>query len=256
MSYQSTDAQAEFSRWSEGYDRDLLQVFFFNPTHKMLLAELTAADRRILDVGCGTGDYVELADKHDGQFFGIDYAPEMIRQAKERFAGHNQRHLFAVASGEHVPYADNTFDLAVGMGYIEYFPDPAVPIRELRRVLKPGGTLVMQSFKWQMWSHFRRLVWQPLRGAVKGNGQDGLPSSWVNNKYGRRQLDALLGAHGFRNVGHVHNNFHVFPTRVRLRFPRAYMRLSEWIGRTTPNALGFLAVNYVGKYRLEKNDAS
>ena len=48
----------------------------------------------------------------------------------------------------------------------------------------------------------------------------------------------------------------MFPGRIRSRFPRLYIRLSEAMGRTVPGLWGFLAVNYIGKYVLEKDGTS
>jgi SAM-dependent methyltransferase len=157
--------QGQNGTWSGYYDgaADLKTYNFFTRREAVLeLLRRDGAYPRILDVGCGTGDYVEVAQQHDGSFFGIDYAHGMIRQAAERIPGH----LFVVGSGEHLPYADGSFDLVMAMGYIEYFRDPAVPMRELRRVLKSGGTLVLQSFKKDLFGELDRLVFNPLEHAA------------------------------------------------------------------------------------------
>ena len=57
MAYDKADARREFERWSRGYDRDLLQHLLFKPAHNMLLDALSAADGRVLDIGCGTGQF-------------------------------------------------------------------------------------------------------------------------------------------------------------------------------------------------------
>ena len=208
---------------------------------------------RLLDVGCGSGDYEPVAARHQSAYFGVDFSRTMIIQATEQIDGHGERNLFLVGSGETLPYRDDSFDLVLAMGYIEYFHDPYPAILEIRRILKPGGVLVMQSFKWELFGNLKRFA-----KALVGRSKDlpaHLPASWVDRKYSRRQLDRILRGFGFARLESTFNNFHVFPGRLRSRFPGLYIRLSEAMGRTLPALWGFLAVNYIGKYVLETPDA-
>lgn len=252
------DETAKTGTWAGYYDGsvdvDFRSYNFF--TRREAVVRLLDADGtfpRILDVGCGTGDYAEVAARHNGSFWGIDYAPEMVRQASQRIPGHGKHNLFVCGSGDALPYGDDSFDLVMAMGYIEYFERPSVPISEIRRVLKPSGTLVMQSFKKDLCGRIDKGIIVPLKKLL-GRKIAGpkLPSTWVNHKYSRRQLDALLRPHGFSPVAHVYNNFHVVPPFLMIRYPRFYVRMSQRINRCCPNLFGFLAVNYIGKYRLEK----
>src|SRR6516165_8555132 len=61
MTYQTSEACREFDRWSGRYDRDVLQLLFFRPSHRMLLASITNSDERVLDIGCGTGIFATAA---------------------------------------------------------------------------------------------------------------------------------------------------------------------------------------------------
>ena len=252
------DETAKEGTWAGYYDGsvdvDFRSYNFFTRRDAVIkLLDEDGTFERILDVGCGTGDYVEVAARHNGSFWGIDYAPEMVRQASERIPGHGERNLFVCGSGDELPYRNDTFDLVMAMGYIEYFERPDEPISEIVRVLKPGGTLVMQAFKKELCGQLNEYVIKPVKKMLgrKITGPK-LPPTWVNNKYSRGQLDRLLRPHGFTPTKYRYNNFHTLPAPLMIRFPRLYVRLSERINACCPNLFGFLAVNYIAKYVLDK----
>ncbi len=254
---------AKSGTWAGYYDRDAdlkTYNFFTRRDGVMKLLEGDGTYERILDVGCGSGDYFCVAERHSGQFFGIDYAPAMIREAVERFPGHGKEHLYLVGSGTELPYRDNTFDLAIALGYIEYFREPSVPMRELQRVIKPGGTLIMQSYKKDLFGELDRFVLEPMKNVAKavlgrkGNKADlGLPPDWYDKKYSKRQLDSLVRDYGFERTDYLFNNFHVYPAHWMLRRPRRYIEISERISHKNPKSWGCLAVNYIAKYTLHKD---
>ena len=216
---------------------------------------------RVLDVGCGSGDYKEIADRHNGTFFGIDYAPAMIRKACERFPGQGESSLFLVGSGAELPYADDTFDVVMALGYIEYFTDPHAALAELQRVIKPGGLLVLQGYKKDLFGELDRFVFDPLRAVLrKIRGRTAqkayLPPDWFDAKYNKGQLDALCKPHGFTAERWLFNNFHVFPAFLTVRWPERYIRWSEKLNYGNTDRWRWMAVNYIAKYRLNKPAAA
>lgn len=256
------DEQASTGRWASYYDGAQTAKTYNFFTRRASVVRLLAEDGRfgrILDIGCGTGDYAEIAHAHDGMFYGVDFSPQMITQAVDRVSGHGARHLFLVGAGDRLPLADRSVDLVLAMGYIEYFRDPGPPIVEIRRVMKPGATLVMQSFKWELFGNVRRHGLEPLRRRRRGSGgQQGAPSvlppDFVDRKYSKRELDELLLRFGFRLRHGTYNNFHCLPSGLRSLFPKLYIHASELMAKT-PSLWGFFAVNYIGKYVLENPSA-
>lgn len=239
--------------WAGYYDRrpDSRTYNFF--TRRAAVLDLLADEgelRRVLDVGCGTADYAPLAERHRATYVGVDFSLSMLLQARERTGEESGRHLFAAGAGDLLCLAEDSFDLAVAVGYIEYFDDPAATLEELERVLRPGGVLLMQSFKWDLLGRLRRSVGWMLGG--RRGADPRLPPDWVDRKYSGRELDVLLGRHGFERVDYTYNNFYLLPEVVRRRWPRLYISLSEAIGRHAPRLFGFSAVNYLGKYRLRE----
>jgi 2-polyprenyl-3-methyl-5-hydroxy-6-metoxy-1,4-benzoquinol methylase len=96
-----------------------------------------------LDAGCGTGTLSRwLADKH-ARVFAVDASAEMVRVASavpDSSAGIEYRTVQTIAN---LPSADATFDGALCSSVLEYVPDPAACMTEFRRVLKPGGVLMV-----------------------------------------------------------------------------------------------------------------
>jgi len=106
---------------------------------------------RILDLGCGPGvSTFALGERigPDAEIVGIDLASQMIKRAR----AHHQAdfaHLsglrFEVADATELPFADHSFDVAVGHSFLYLIPDRVAVLREVRRVLAPGGTLVLME---------------------------------------------------------------------------------------------------------------
>jgi SAM-dependent methyltransferase len=95
--------------------------------------------RAVLDAGCGAGRYSRWLTDQGATVTGLDASPEMLRLAEARVP----EATFAVADlGEPLALPDDAFDVAVAGLVLHYLRDWAPTLRELHRVLKPGGSLV------------------------------------------------------------------------------------------------------------------
>jgi SAM-dependent methyltransferase len=102
--------------------------------------------KRILDAGCGNGRYSRFLLRHadsDALITSFDLSPHMLRRARERL--HSARVSHAVADLTRLPYADASFDAVVCGWVLEHLPDPRPGLRELARVLRSGGKLLLLS---------------------------------------------------------------------------------------------------------------
>lgn len=106
---------------------------------------------RVLDLGCGPGvSSFALAERigADAEIVGIDLAGRMIARAR---AHHRREHShlgnvrFEVADATALPFAEHSFDVAVGHSFLYLVPDRVAVLREIRRVLAPGGVLVLME---------------------------------------------------------------------------------------------------------------
>jgi SAM-dependent methyltransferase len=101
------------------------------------------ADSRALDVGCGPGWATRLMADYarHGRVTGIDISDEMVRVARESSASY-QNVDFEVANAEQLPFAGNEFTHAFSMESLYYYNNIPKALKEIHRVLKPGGLFV------------------------------------------------------------------------------------------------------------------
>jgi len=100
----------------------------------------------VLDVACGTGNSAIPAARRGAIVTGIDIAPNLLMQARERAAAERLNILFDEADAERLPYADGCFDAVITMFGAMFAPRPGIVAAELARVLKPGGLLAMGNW--------------------------------------------------------------------------------------------------------------
>lgn len=102
--------------------------------------------RRVLDIGCGAGQELRPFLNDPAAFgVGIDVAPSAGRAARALFAANDpdRRVAFARAGAEHLPFADASFDVVICRLALPY-TDNARAVREMARVLRPGGALFLK----------------------------------------------------------------------------------------------------------------
>jgi ubiquinone/menaquinone biosynthesis C-methylase UbiE len=102
--------------------------------------------KRILDAACGNGRYSRFLLRHadaDAVLTSFDLSPRMLLRARARVRSERVTH--AVADLTRLPYADGSFDAVVCGWVLEHLPDPRSGLRELARVMQPGGKLLLLS---------------------------------------------------------------------------------------------------------------
>jgi len=97
---------------------------------------------RVLDAGCGAGVVAIALAEAGHNVSGIDIAPRMIERAVQEAELRGLSCDFRVGSADALPYRDAAFDAVVAMGLLANLPDDRAALREMLRVLKPGGLLM------------------------------------------------------------------------------------------------------------------
>lgn len=118
------------------------------PTNRLAVDELNLpAKAAVLDIGCGTGAALRhaAATVTEGGLIGVDPVPRMIEIAKQRTVGHpaSARIEFRLGSAEKIPLGDASSDFVFAFDSIDHWRDIRQGLREIQRVLAPGGTLAV-----------------------------------------------------------------------------------------------------------------
>jgi len=101
---------------------------------------------KVLEIGCGLGTDGAQFAKAGADYTGVDLTDAAIALAKKRFDLFHLPGTFRVADAEQLDFADNTFDIVYSHGVLHHTPDTAGSIREVHRVLKPGGRAVVMLY--------------------------------------------------------------------------------------------------------------
>jgi ubiquinone/menaquinone biosynthesis C-methylase UbiE len=112
----------------------------------VILTELALSpDDSLIEVGCGGGALLSEALKSGCRAAAIDHSPDMVRLAQEvnHDAVVDGRLDVRQVNADHLPFPDATFTCATMTGVLGFLPDPIAALREIRRVLSPGGRLVV-----------------------------------------------------------------------------------------------------------------
>jgi SAM-dependent methyltransferase len=145
-----TDAQAAatYDAMAEDYDAALVRgekhynSLYERPAIISMLPDV--AGKRVLDVGCGSGPLSDWLASHGAEVVGFDTSASMVRLADEKGI---ERASFRVADlTQPLDFlSDRSFDVAVASLVMHYLRDWVEPLRELRRVLRPSGQLILST---------------------------------------------------------------------------------------------------------------
>ena len=108
-------------------------------------AEFVNASDNVLECACGTGAISAAVAEKCSFLTATDYSDGMLRKAKKKLA-HCKNVRLEKADITRLSYADNTFDKVVAGNVIHLLPDPAAALKELGRVCKPGGLLIIPTY--------------------------------------------------------------------------------------------------------------
>ncbi|MGP0069971.1 MAG: class I SAM-dependent methyltransferase [Isosphaeraceae bacterium] len=149
MSYDKVQADQEFRRWSEGYDRCVLQRLLFGPSHRAIIERIRARfvgrPLSVLDVGCGTGVFAARirAAVPQSRVWGLDLVSAMLSQGRVRWRA-DPEHIAAVqGDSEQLPFPAGAFDVVTCANSFHHYPHQDRAVTEMYRVLKPGGRLFL-----------------------------------------------------------------------------------------------------------------
>jgi SAM-dependent methyltransferase len=169
------------------------------------------AGKRLLEVGCGMGtDLLQFA-RGGAEVTGIDLTPRSLEISRRHLSVYGESGDFANADCERLPFADESFDVVYSNGVLHHTPDTAGAVREIHRVLRPGGLARVMLYHRGAWAYWSQVVlrYGILRAEfLRGNSPAEIMSKYVEfnagggrplvKVYSRRQARQLFSM--FREV--------------------------------------------------------
>jgi demethylmenaquinone methyltransferase/2-methoxy-6-polyprenyl-1,4-benzoquinol methylase len=152
ISERNRAAQALFAPLGKTYDHYArLLSLGQDPRWRAFLVDRIEAgpEAAVVDVACGTAAVsIELVRRYGCRVVGVDQSAEMLAagQARVDAAGLGERIELQAGRAEHLPFEDATFDAMTFTYLLRYVDDPAATMKELARVVRPGGRIAMLDF--------------------------------------------------------------------------------------------------------------
>jgi ubiquinone/menaquinone biosynthesis C-methylase UbiE len=124
------------------------------------------AGEKLLEIGCGMGtDLLQFA-RGGALCTGVDLTPRSIEISRHRFKLYEMPGDFLVTDGEKLPFADSSFDVVYSNGVLHHTPDTAAAVREIHRVLKPGGVAKVMLYYRHSLNYWGEIILH--RGLLRG----------------------------------------------------------------------------------------
>lgn len=201
----------DFGAWMNPFDLRAREAWV-----RAQLARLPLAGERVLDVGAGLGHFSRIVAALGGRPVPLDLAGRLLAKLRGEFPLAVQGDALAL------PFATGTFGIVVSSECVEHTPDPLVAIREMVRVLRPGGVLVLTTpnRRWR-WS----LTLAERLGVRKFRGVENWPR--------RAEIRAALAASGADVV--LDEGLHLFPFQWPPLWP-----LLAWLNRRGQRLRGLM----------------
>ncbi|MEW6726737.1 class I SAM-dependent methyltransferase [Desulforudis sp. 1088] len=165
-----------YDRW---YERPLGRVVEKLETDLFLTLARPCRGERVLDAGCGTGRLALLMAQMGLSVTGIDSSEAMLEVAREKLAGYPSVELLC-SPLETLPLPPEYYHLVVAFTVLEFTEDPGRAVRELWRMVRPGGRLVVAVLNaWSPWA-WRRRAEARLHGGIFKNAHFFQPGELVS----------------------------------------------------------------------------
>ncbi len=167
-----------------------LMVMILRPTYRALAAELgLQPDDDLLDVGCGSASLLAEHASHVRYVAGLDASQIQVEMARRRLADRLAAGSAEIVLGDagRLPWDDGRFSVVTSLNTLKFVPDPERALREMCRVLRPGGRVVVTM------GESKQARW----GAT---GESGTADAWGQWQWSDADAQRLMEAAGFDDV--------------------------------------------------------
>jgi SAM-dependent methyltransferase len=187
--------------------------------------EQIAAGQHGLDAGCGTGYGTHLLSQKSAFTLGIDYAPQALEYARAHFAG--ERLAFATMNCHRLALADASFDWIISLEVFEHLEEADAFLSECRRVLRPGGRMILSTPNRASWDLHMRSIEKNYEYHINMMDKRGLLAAL------RKHFERVELYGQWRRGNWLHATLRaldVFNLRLRLFSPKRQEKLQQAMG--------------------------
>jgi ubiquinone/menaquinone biosynthesis C-methylase UbiE len=211
--------KAQLGQWQvEGdtpnaYERYLVPAIFREGAEKLVAHAFLSTGEQVLDLGCGTGIVARVAADELGggkTVLGIDLTPGMLEAAQSVSADTHPDITWQQGQAEDLPLARSSFDVVLSQQAFQFFEDRDAALKEIHRVLRPGGRMVLSVLRSTEHNH----TYKPLIEAFRRHGGDDL-GTMMNSPFREwsiQDLREMVERAGFSDVS-------VTVSLITARFP-------------------------------------
>ncbi|MDP3710315.1 MAG: class I SAM-dependent methyltransferase [bacterium] len=197
------EVDRKFIKWTPWGQRDMRPLSGMIDYNKL-------RDKKVLDIAVGTGWSTEQFARHGATTTAIDISPKAIDLTKKRFKTFDLPEPEAlVADAQNMPFADGTFDFVLAWGCLMHMPDTEKAIREIHRVLKPGGRMAAMMYNKNSlhWWYYIWLSKGILRGKLLSMSAQQLANRYTDGVYqGGNQLTKFYSRKDIKKMFSMFNS--------------------------------------------------
>jgi ubiquinone/menaquinone biosynthesis C-methylase UbiE len=234
--------------YAKGYDGTSATAHSFSIRRQRVYEMVDSASGRMLDVGCGPAVTVDHFARMQFDVYGVDIAPEMIAEC-ERLFGDLPRVHFSVGRIEKLDFPDSFFDVVTCMGVVEYLEDDDAAWREMVRVTKPGGVVIVTlPNRYSPFNVWQRTVYRSLRATgrfVLGRGRPAVEI--VHKEYVEGEMRRRVPSYGLAVRDLVYYNFRALLFPLDRLLPRFGVKVSRRLEVLCRGPLGRLGTGFIVK---------
>jgi SAM-dependent methyltransferase len=210
---------------------------WFLPMYAKVLEQLELSEEdSLLDAGCGSGFFSSMAIEKGADVVGVDASTGLLRVARRR----NPKNNFLEEDLEVLPFKDGSFDVVTGFNSFQYAGSFEKALAEAKRVVKPGGRLVLGIWDKPEMSDASSVL--KVIGSLMGPPQPGTPDPFALSEDGRIEGSFL-------------NNGLTMVYKARVSCPFLYSSLGDGIKSFMGTGPAAAAVNNSGKQIVEESIA-
>lgn len=202
---------------------------------------------QVLDIGCGPGIMVEGLLEKGYRVHCIDASPQMIHLAKKQYGSH-EKVVIEVGDVEKLYFPNNTFQIILAMGLMEYLDDENVALQQIKNALDEKGRIIItfpnKRSPWRIYNRVMLVVLKPLLKMYKFIFKK-KPHPITHTEYTTDDVIALLERNGLRTEKIIFYNFKIIPYPFDTLFPRLTVWQSKLFEKFDNTFLRFMGTGFI-----------